>query len=76
MRRLLIALSLFIALNVAAFAQDKKRVAVLDFEYSTVHSSSSAFFGTNYDLGRGIRDLVVEVTPIARSLPSRESLRR
>ena len=60
MRCFLIALSLLIALNVGAFAQDKKRVAVLDFEYSTVHSSSSAFFGTNYDLGRSIRDLVVE----------------
>ncbi len=47
MRCFLIALSLLIALNVGAFAQDKKRVAVLDFEYSTVHSSSSAFFGTN-----------------------------
>lgn len=60
MRRFSILAILIFTLVVSASAQNKKRVAVLDFEYSTVHSSSSAFFGTNYDLGRGIRDLVVE----------------
>jgi curli biogenesis system outer membrane secretion channel CsgG len=41
-------------------AQDKKRVAVLDFEYGTVSSYVASIFGTNVDVGKGIRDLVVE----------------
>ena len=41
-------------------AQEKKRVAVLDFEYGTVSDSVSAVFGTNLDVGKGIADLVVE----------------
>jgi len=37
----------------------KKRVAVFDFDYATVQSSTSALFGTNVDVGRGISDLLV-----------------
>jgi curli biogenesis system outer membrane secretion channel CsgG len=37
----------------------KKRVAVFDFDYATVQSYSSAMFGTNVDVGRGICDLLV-----------------
>ena len=37
----------------------KKRVAVFDFDYSTVHSSSAAIFGTDVDVGKGISDLLV-----------------
>lgn len=40
-------------------AQDAKRVAVLDFEYNTVRSGVAAWFGTDLDIGQGIRDLVV-----------------
>ncbi|MGA7463311.1 MAG: hypothetical protein WBW69_23950, partial [Candidatus Korobacteraceae bacterium] len=32
----------------------KKRVAVFDFDYATVQSSSAALFGTNVDVGKGI----------------------
>src|SRR5271157_6486000 len=38
----------------------KKRVAVFDFDYATVQSYSSAMFGTNVDVGRGISDLTVK----------------
>jgi len=38
----------------------QKRIAVLDFEYGTVRSAASALFGTDVDVGRGIRDLMVE----------------
>jgi len=38
----------------------KKRVAVFDFDYATVQSYSSAAFGTNVDVGRGIADLTVK----------------
>ncbi len=37
----------------------KKRVAILDFDYATVMSASSAAFGTNVDVGKGIADLLV-----------------
>ena len=42
-----------------AFAQ-KKRVAVLNFEYGTVQSSVAAIFGQNLDVGKGISDMLVE----------------
>ena len=38
----------------------KKRVAVLNFDYGTVQSSVSAIFGTNQDVGKGISDLLVQ----------------
>ena len=34
----------------------KKRVAVFDFDYATVQSSSAAMFGSNVDIGKGISD--------------------
>jgi curli biogenesis system outer membrane secretion channel CsgG len=37
----------------------KPRIAVLDFDYGTVQSSSAAMFGTNVDVGQGIVDLLV-----------------
>lgn len=48
------------ALASTAAAQQKKRVAVLDFDYATVRSASSAIFGTDHDIGKGISDLIVE----------------
>ena len=38
----------------------KKRVAVMDFEYGTVQGGVSAIFGTNVDIGKGIADLLVD----------------
>lgn len=38
----------------------KKRVAVFDFDYATVQSSSAALFGSNVDVGKGIADLTVK----------------
>ncbi len=38
----------------------KKRVAILDFDYGTVRSSSAALFGSDVDVGRGISDLLVK----------------
>ena len=37
-----------------AAAQDKKLVAVLDFDYGTVRSAVQAYFGTDQDVGKGI----------------------
>jgi curli biogenesis system outer membrane secretion channel CsgG len=50
------------AFPVAAGAQTperKVRIAIVDFDYATVHSNVSAIFGTNVDVGRGIGDLLV-----------------
>ena len=46
---------------VPAFSQqpDKRKVAVLDFNYATVMTSVQAVFGTNQDIGKGISDLLV-----------------
>jgi len=37
----------------------KKRIAIFDFDYATVQSSTSALFGSNVDVGKGISDLLV-----------------
>jgi curli biogenesis system outer membrane secretion channel CsgG len=37
----------------------KKRIAVLDFDFATVQSSSAALFGNNVDVGKGITDLLI-----------------
>jgi curli biogenesis system outer membrane secretion channel CsgG len=41
-------------------AQEKKRVAVLDFNYATVQASVQAVFGTTQDIGKGITDLLID----------------
>lgn len=41
------------------YGQTKKRVAVLDFDFSAVQSNVNAIFGTNQDVGRGVADLLV-----------------
>ncbi len=38
----------------------KKRVAVLNFDYGTVRSGVAAIFGTDVDVGNGISDMLVE----------------
>jgi curli biogenesis system outer membrane secretion channel CsgG len=54
------AVSIAAVLCSSAFAQQKKRVAVMNFEYATVRSQVSAIFGTDEDIGKGIADLIVE----------------
>jgi curli biogenesis system outer membrane secretion channel CsgG len=54
---------IFFLLVVSCAAQQapqKKRVAVLDFEYGTVKSAVAALFGTDQDVGKGIADLLVQ----------------
>jgi curli biogenesis system outer membrane secretion channel CsgG len=38
----------------------KKRVAIMDFDYGTVHSGVAALFGQDVDVGKGISDLLVK----------------
>jgi curli biogenesis system outer membrane secretion channel CsgG len=44
----------------AAQAQEKKRVAVMNFDYGTVRSAVATIFGTDQDVGKGITDLLVD----------------
>jgi curli biogenesis system outer membrane secretion channel CsgG len=54
-------LALFLALTTALSAQAprKARIAVMDFDYATVQSYSSAMFGSNIDVGKGITNLLI-----------------
>ena len=57
------SLAVFVSLTmlaVAAQAQQKKRVAVMNFDYATVQSYVASIFGSNQDVGKGISDLLVD----------------
>lgn len=54
------ALLLLAAMVLSGAEPRKKRVAVLDFDYATVHSAVSALFGADVDVGKGIADLLVK----------------
>jgi curli biogenesis system outer membrane secretion channel CsgG len=66
MKSILVSLCVFL-LSAAAWTSDaaaqsgdrKPRIAIIDFDYATVHSAVSAIFGTNVDVGKGIGDLLV-----------------
>lgn len=66
MRRwmLIVALfALFLGPVAALHAQaptTKHRIAVLDFNYATVMTTSQAVFGTNVDIGKGISDMLID----------------
>ena len=58
MRRLILIAAL---LGSVAAAQDKKRVAVMNFDYATVSTSVAQIFGnSNTDVGKGIADMLVD----------------
>src|SRR5262245_55657213 len=60
MRQISIVLTAAILLAGSSFGQQKKRVAVMNFDYSTVQGGVAAIFGTNQDVGKGVADLIVE----------------
>ena len=86
MKKVLGITFLMLALVPAGWAQDKKLVAVLDFDYGTVRSAVQAYFGTDQDVGKGISLLLEQklvqgpgigsstATPWIRSLKNRISL--
>lgn len=59
MRKPLTVLLLGVLATLPGTAQQKRRVAVMDFGYGTVMTSVQAIFGTNQDIGKGISDLIV-----------------
>ncbi|MGB7190760.1 MAG: CsgG/HfaB family protein [Acidobacteriaceae bacterium] len=56
----LVSLCFLAAPLLAQQAPVRHRVAVLDFGYATVMSSSQAVFGTNVDIGKGISDMLID----------------
>jgi curli biogenesis system outer membrane secretion channel CsgG len=58
MARSLSVILALLALSSPALAQDKKRVAVLDFDYGSVRSVVQAYFGADQDVGKGISILL------------------
>jgi curli biogenesis system outer membrane secretion channel CsgG len=60
-RVLVLVTAAFLLLSVTgALAQArKKRIAIMDFDYATVHSASAALFGQDVDIGKGVADLLV-----------------
>jgi curli biogenesis system outer membrane secretion channel CsgG len=54
MKKALGILLVMLTLTSSAWAQNKKLVAVLDFDYGTVRSAVQAYFGTDQDVGKGI----------------------
>ena len=60
MRRIAFNLSLLFFTVLFPVAAQKKRVAVLDFEYGTVKSSVAQIFGSDQDVGKGIADILVD----------------
>ncbi len=59
MNKIALTLSLLLA-AAPAYPQQKKRVAVFNFEYGTVQSGLYAIFGGNVDIGKGIADMIVD----------------
>jgi len=59
MKKLLGTAFLMLALGSSGWAQGKKRVAVMNFDYATVRSTVDAIFGSDQDVGKGIADLLV-----------------
>src|SRR4051812_9805191 len=60
MKRLL-SVSFVLLMASGAIAQErKKRVAVLNFDYSTVSSYVYSIFNSNVDVGKGVADVMVD----------------
>jgi curli biogenesis system outer membrane secretion channel CsgG len=56
MKRLLaFTMSMILVCSAGSFAQAKKRIALLDFDYGTVQN----WWGGEWDIGRGIADMIV-----------------
>jgi curli biogenesis system outer membrane secretion channel CsgG len=60
MKRLASSVFALFALISISHAQQKKRVAVMNFDYATVHQSVLSIWGADNDIGKGIADLLVD----------------
>jgi curli biogenesis system outer membrane secretion channel CsgG len=60
MKRILICLAVLAASIPAGAQGQKKRVAVMNFDFSAVQSDIVAIFGGRQDVGKGVADLLVD----------------
>ncbi len=56
---ILAILASVVCVSTVSAQQRKKRVAIMDFDYGTVHAGVSEIFGQDVDVGKGIADLLV-----------------
>src|SRR5579872_4318506 len=56
----IIAACLFLLACSAPLSAQKKRVAVMNFDYGAVQTSVQGIFGSNQDVGKGIADMLVD----------------
>jgi curli biogenesis system outer membrane secretion channel CsgG len=60
MKRVALTFALLLcALPAAAQTPARKRIAVLDFDYATVHAYVTDIWGSDVDIGKGIADMLV-----------------
>ncbi len=60
MKRIWFGLAVLLMVSTASSGQTrKKRVAIMDFDYATVHGYVAQIFGQDIDVGKGISDLLV-----------------
>lgn len=60
MKRLLSVLFVLLMATVAPAQERKRRVAVMNFDYSTVSSHVYSIFNSNVDIGKGVADQLVD----------------
>src|ERR1051325_920673 len=60
MPRFLVIVCISLTLILSAQAQQKKRVAVMNFDYGTVRTYVMNIFNSDQDIGKGIADLLVD----------------
>jgi len=60
MRRIAGLAFVLLAFVSVSAAQKKKRVAVMNFDYATVHSYVLSYWGADQDIGKGIADMLVD----------------
>jgi len=59
MRKILSFVLMCFSAVLPTVAQEKHRVAVMEFGYGTVMNSVQAIFGSNQDIGKGISDMLI-----------------
>ena len=76
MKRGLVLITLFAASIPAAAQSQKKRIAIMNFDFSAVQNDVIAIFGGRQDVGKGVADLLVDrlVTDCRYSVIERKEL--
>jgi curli biogenesis system outer membrane secretion channel CsgG len=60
MKRITICIALLAASLPAAAQEQKKRIAIMNFDFSAVQNDIASIFGGHQDVGKGVADLLVD----------------